>query len=234
MGRRLRWAGAGVAAVVLTGFAVQSAGAAPAEPVSRQQAFAAAAAEFGVPRPVLMAVAYNLSRFEQHGGAPSTTGAYGVMGLTDVPASAARGTGGPAPGSASLHTLNTAARLAGASSAATKSDDATNIRAGAALLAQYARDVDHGALPDSIGGWYGAVEKYAQTPDATAAGQFAGDVFSTIRTGASERTDGGPVTLAATPSARPDTASAAGLHLARPAAGPAPECPPELSCDFVP
>ena len=100
MGRRHRFAPVGIAAVLLAPLgavvAAGSASAAPDAPLTRQQAFASAAAEYGVPQPVLMGVAYNISRFEQHGGAPSTTGAYGVMGLTDVPAAAARGTDGPA------------------------------------------------------------------------------------------------------------------------------------------
>lgn len=52
-----------------------------------------AARQFGVPERVLLAVAYNESRWEQRDGAPSTTGAYGVMALTDVPAADAKGVG---------------------------------------------------------------------------------------------------------------------------------------------
>ncbi|MFI8822980.1 N-acetylmuramoyl-L-alanine amidase [Streptomyces sp. NPDC053431] len=47
-------------------------------------AFADAAREFGVPRSVLMAVSYRQTRWNGHDGEPSTTGAYGVMGLTKV------------------------------------------------------------------------------------------------------------------------------------------------------
>ncbi|MFD6250401.1 N-acetylmuramoyl-L-alanine amidase, partial [Streptomyces roseolus] len=53
---------------------------------SLQQQFAAAAAEFDVPQSVLMAVSYRQTRWESHDGLPSTTGAYNVMGLTDVDA----------------------------------------------------------------------------------------------------------------------------------------------------
>src|SRR5688572_23582600 len=53
-------------------------------PISLQDAFAAAAREFGVPESVLLAVSYNLSRWEQHGSAPSFAGGYGLMHLTDV------------------------------------------------------------------------------------------------------------------------------------------------------
>ncbi|MFD5325072.1 N-acetylmuramoyl-L-alanine amidase [Streptomyces sp. NPDC127092] len=54
-----------------------------AEP-SLRSAFADAAREFDVPQSVLMAVSYRQTRWESHDGEPSTTGAYNVMGLTDV------------------------------------------------------------------------------------------------------------------------------------------------------
>ncbi|MFF8605132.1 N-acetylmuramoyl-L-alanine amidase [Streptomyces sp. NPDC015346] len=53
---------------------------------SLQSQFAEAAREFDVPQSVLMAVSYRQTRWESHDGLPSTTGAYNVMGLTDVDA----------------------------------------------------------------------------------------------------------------------------------------------------
>ncbi|MER5965567.1 N-acetylmuramoyl-L-alanine amidase [Streptomyces sp. NPDC002057] len=53
---------------------------------SLQSQFANAAREFDVPQSVLMAVSYRQTRWESHDGLPSTTGAYNVMGLTDVDA----------------------------------------------------------------------------------------------------------------------------------------------------
>ncbi|MET9375117.1 N-acetylmuramoyl-L-alanine amidase [Streptomyces sp. NPDC002992] len=52
--------------------------------VSLQSQFAQAADEFDVPQSVLMAVSYRQTRWESHDGEPSVTGAYNVMGLTDV------------------------------------------------------------------------------------------------------------------------------------------------------
>ena len=49
-----------------------------------QGAFAAAAAEYGVPQSVLLGVSYLQSRWDAHGGAPSVTGGYGPMHLTDA------------------------------------------------------------------------------------------------------------------------------------------------------
>ncbi|MFF3287487.1 N-acetylmuramoyl-L-alanine amidase [Streptomyces sp. NPDC003023] len=51
---------------------------------SLQSKFAEAAREFDVPQSVLMAVSYRQTRWEAHDGEPSVTGAYNVMGLTDV------------------------------------------------------------------------------------------------------------------------------------------------------
>ncbi|QGZ48553.1 N-acetylmuramoyl-L-alanine amidase [Streptomyces sp. QHH-9511] len=51
---------------------------------SLQSQFAEAAREFDVPQSVLMAVSYRQTRWESHDGEPSVTGAYNVMGLTDV------------------------------------------------------------------------------------------------------------------------------------------------------
>ncbi|MGZ3115052.1 hypothetical protein [Streptomyces sp. H62] len=49
-----------------------------------QARFAQASEEFDVPQSVLMAVSYRQTRWEDHDGPPRTTGAYNVMGLTDV------------------------------------------------------------------------------------------------------------------------------------------------------
>jgi hypothetical protein len=55
-----------------------------------QSAFADAAAEYHVPRNVLLAVSYLQSRWDAHGGAPSVTGGYGPMHLTDARTAIAR------------------------------------------------------------------------------------------------------------------------------------------------
>ncbi|MDV9192425.1 N-acetylmuramoyl-L-alanine amidase, partial [Streptomyces sp. SR27] len=49
-----------------------------------QGQFARAAAHHGVPESVLLAVSYLQSRWDTHGGAPSVTGGYGPMHLTDA------------------------------------------------------------------------------------------------------------------------------------------------------
>jgi N-acetylmuramoyl-L-alanine amidase len=51
---------------------------------TRQQAYAAAAAEYGVPVDVLLGVSYLESRWDVNAGTPSTSGGYGPMHLTDA------------------------------------------------------------------------------------------------------------------------------------------------------
>ncbi len=91
---------AGVVAVAATVAAVAQAGeltggahsGAPplSAPGALQGDFTAAAAEFHVPRGVLLAVAYQQTRWDTHGGLPSATGNYNVMGLTQVTAADVR------------------------------------------------------------------------------------------------------------------------------------------------
>ncbi|HEX4221859.1 MAG TPA: transglycosylase SLT domain-containing protein, partial [Pseudonocardiaceae bacterium] len=220
--------------VAATALAVGLPGTASAQDASaaRQQQFSAAAQEFGVPAGVLLAVSYNESLWEAHSGAPSTTGDYGPMALTDV------ATGLTAKGTAStsgLHTLTSAAALIGATPAAVKSDPADNVRAAAALLAGYAKKLDNGALPTSADDWYGAVAEYSGAADQAGAKDFADDVYATIRTGATRHTDDGQhVSLAADPSVAPNTGQLSGLHLAPPPPGQQPECPVNLDCNFIP
>ena len=172
-----------------------------------QTAFAQAAREFGVPPAVLLAVSYNESRWETHHGQPSTAGGYGPMHLVDLSNARlddARGDGSvhmlkPNPNDPAQQTLATAAALLGVKPDVLKQDAAQNIRGGAALLAQYARDTV-GGTPADPAQWYGAVAKYSASSDPEAAFSFADDVYATIRQGAGRTTsDGQQVTLAASP-----------------------------------
>src|SRR5262245_38378103 len=167
--------------------AVGASSVAPA-PGSLQAAFAAAAAEFGVPERLLLAVSYNVSRWEQHGGAPSFAGGYGPMHLTQVSGAALakgddRDRAHPLhPNDPALHTLDAAAALLGLPADALKSDATQNIRGGAALLAQYARDTI-GTTPANESDWYGAVAKYSGSQESSVALGFADMVFATIQRG---------------------------------------------------
>src|SRR6266508_6631235 len=105
-----------------------------ADPTALQAAFDAAAREAGVPERVLLAVSYNLSRWEDHGGAPSFAGGYGLMHLTQLdraPEIDGKGDGAhhasrPDPNDPSLHTLDRAAGLLGISPEMLKHDPVQN------------------------------------------------------------------------------------------------------------
>ncbi|SEG36027.1 N-acetylmuramoyl-L-alanine amidase [Actinacidiphila yanglinensis] len=199
--------------------------------------FTAAAREFHVPAGLLMAVGYHESRWDTHGGLPSTTGAYSVMGLThvadatlrrapavtetgqrgDAPAARDGGTA-PAPNAAgtdpaAYRTLDSAAALTGASAATLRTDPRQSIRGGAALLARYQKQLTR-TLPTDPGAWYGAVARFSQSANAEGAAQFADRVYATLKAGVSRVTDTGEtVTLPAAPGVVPRTSAMKGLGL---------------------
>ena len=219
--------------------ALQGAGASSAAARDRQATFAAAAKEFGVPEQVLLAVSYNLSRWENHGGAPSFAGGYGPMHLThldSVPRQDGKGDGVTrAPRDtrnvASLHTLDAAAALLGLSPAALR-DPAQNIRGGAALLAQYAR-APNGTLPAGLADWYSAVMRYSQASDIRTAARFADAVYATIQQGAARTTDDGQLIVLAATAVVPNKPAA--VTALGPATTPPVECPATgVTCEFIP
>jgi N-acetyl-anhydromuramyl-L-alanine amidase AmpD len=210
-----------------------------APPNDLQATFIAAGQEFGVPEAVLMAVSYNFSRWEDHAGAPSFSGGYGLMHLTHLDwAPSLRGHDDDAARAprdtrnvASLHTLDAAAALLGINADRLRSEPAQNIRGGAALLAQYARDAN-GALPSDVADWYSAVMRYSQARDTRTAARFADAVYATIQQGAARITGDGQ-TLVLTPSTILPNRPSAVRELAA-AATPAVECPTSVTCEFIP
>lgn len=213
---------------------------APPDTATLQAAFAAAAQEFGVPLPVLLSVSYNLTRWEDHHGAPSFAGGYGPMHLTLVPAIAGfdgRGdsvarTRSVNPGAAQLRTLETAAGLLGVSPDRLKDDPVQNIRGGAALLAAYARETV-GGTPASVGDWYGAVAHYTGSQEEAVALDFANTVFATIQQGVTRTTSAGQQVTLTAQTVTPNKDTATPLHLKRSRWAGA-ECPLELPCEFIP
>ncbi|MYV43999.1 N-acetylmuramoyl-L-alanine amidase [Streptomyces sp. SID1328] len=193
-----------------------------------QRAFSDAAAEFRVPRSVLLGVSYMESRWDAHAGAPSVIGGYGPMHLTDMHAALAGAPGGAvdraAPGrsassadppasqgaltakkgpSRQLATLERAAGLLRVPSVRLRTDAVENIRGGAALLAATQRELGRplGADPAE---WWGAVARFSGSTDSVTAATYADNVFEVIRKGAQRTTDTGQrVTLAASPGVRP-------------------------------
>ncbi|MET8011961.1 peptidoglycan recognition family protein [Streptomyces sp. NPDC005271] len=223
-----------------------------------RRAFDAAASEYGVPLSVLLGVSYLQSRWDGHRGAPSVTGGYGPMHLTDAytalsaaphhsqGAEDARGDAArplrvpqtPVPEArqlpARLRTLSRAAELTGLPAEALRGDGAANVRGGAALLAAEQKRL---GLPRSEdpADWYAAVAAYSGGEDTTAAAVFADEVYDVIRGGASRTTgDGERVSLAAVPGVAPDRRQLRALGLPSRQRDPRVEAPKNVSCEWVP
>ena len=163
-------AGVGVASLVFAALAVSTPQAA-AQDWSRclegssdtQAVFARAAQASGVPQDVLLAVGYLSSRWSNNDGAPSTSGGYGVMHLTDFAAGrnggAAKGDTDRGPGRAG--TLRLAADLTSFTPAQLRADHVANICGGAAVLASY----QPGTTSQQPADWTEAVARYAGTAE---------------------------------------------------------------------
>ncbi|MZD03917.1 N-acetylmuramoyl-L-alanine amidase [Streptomyces sp. SID5785] len=260
-GRRARVRAAGTLAAAglllpLLGAAPPQGSAAPADQ-KLQSAFAAAAAEFEVPQSVLLGVSYLQSRWDTHAGAPSVSGGYGPMHLTDVRTALARtvrhdhaegdarGDDARAPLKATpalpetgalparLTTLVRASKLSGIPAEQLRSDPAANVRGGAALLAAAQKKLGR-PLGGAASDWFGAVATFSGADDAATATSYADDVFAVIHDGERRTNDAGQaLRLAADPSATAHTAQLARAGLRRADTGDT-ECPRTVSCEWIP
>ncbi|MGG7575255.1 N-acetylmuramoyl-L-alanine amidase [Streptomyces sirii] len=239
--RRSTAVAAAVMLLPLSGAPSASAGQPPADRL--QRAFTDAAARFHVPRGVLLGVSYLESRWDGHRGAPSVSGGYGPMHLTDARTALsrlpefsegdedARGDGSrarkrvpkstmqrallPAKLPARLRTLATAAKLTGLSPEKLRTDPAANVLGGAALLAAEQRRLGLPAGGDPAR-WYAAVAGYGGQDNARGGKAFADEVYQVMRRGQARTNDAGQrVTLAAAPGLVPDAAQQ--KRLGRPA-----------------
>ncbi|MCO7127545.1 N-acetylmuramoyl-L-alanine amidase [Sporolactobacillus shoreicorticis] len=187
---------------------------------SLQADFQKAADIYHVPVSILMSVSYNETRWESHNGQPSTSGGYGVMHLTDSDSSVdllAKGdvlnkSASAKSSDQGTHTLAQAAKLINAPPQLLKKDTKTNILGGAALLADYQKQLTgtHSSDPED---WYGAVAKYSGSADYDTATDFADQVYKTIKEGAVRTfSSGGTVRLQAK-NVKPDKTSLPHLQL---------------------
>nr|ASV47109.1 N-acetylmuramoyl-L-alanine amidase [uncultured bacterium] len=231
---------AALVAVGIVGVLVVS-GAAGARPVERQavpavsderqREIAAAAAEFGVPEPLLVAVSAALTGWGASTD-PAVDGGHGLFRLADGPSALDGHGAGPRPVAGrdpATGTLAAAAGLLHRPVARVRDNPADNARGAAALLRRYAREAT-GGLPPTLTGWYGAVARYG-TGDAMTGRAFADDVFALLRTGAP------PVVVSSQRFSlppRPDAVLPAAPGTGRGPAGPPAQCPAGLSCRFVP
>ncbi|UXY25883.1 N-acetylmuramoyl-L-alanine amidase [Streptomyces sp. HUAS TT20] len=259
--RTRRTAGAVACAALLLPLlgAAPAPGSAEAEssPGVLQRAFAGAAAEYHVPQSVLLAVSYLQSRWDTHAGAPSVTGGYGPMHLTDARTALtaaehfadgtedARGDDARAalhphtavPDSsalpARLSTLPRAAGLTGLPAEELRTDPTANVAGGAALLAD-AQNTLGEPLSSDPADWYGAVARFSGADDTATAAAYANDVYDVLRTGEARTTDEGQqVRLAPQPRLRADTAQLRRAGL-RTVSDDGTECPASVSCEWIP
>ncbi|MEV0585672.1 N-acetylmuramoyl-L-alanine amidase [Nonomuraea sp. NPDC050310] len=249
-----------IAVLPLALLSLQPVQASAAEPDDRQQAFAAASAEFKVPESVLLGVSYLESRWDANAGRPSTDAGFGPMHLTDA-AAYSGSNHHEEPGSEgeredprgdesrpavpaqdappateipeSLRTMEKAAELTGESHEKLRTDPAANIRGGAALLAAYQKALG-APLSDDPAQWYGAVARYSGATEQQAAGFFADEVFATIKQGVQRTTDDGHrVVLPPAPSLEAVKQWLEKLGL-KPPQRDGVECPPTISCEWIP
>jgi len=236
--RRLA-AGAATAALALGGLSLTSPQAAAQDwsdclrgTSDTQAVFARAARIGGVPANVLLGVGYLSSRWNQNAGAPSTSGGYGVMHLSDL---AMTPSSSPAKGDFNralperAGTLQVAAEMTGYSADRLKRDHVANICGGAAVLESY----QPGTTSQQPTAWSKAVALYAGTAAEDEALNYADQVFDVLRTGATATTDiGNSVTLDARPSATVDAQAVEDSRLLMPGVQEL-ECPSTIECEKI-
>ncbi|MDT0377811.1 N-acetylmuramoyl-L-alanine amidase [Streptomyces sp. DSM 42041] len=174
--RRSRGTILGMAVALSLTTGVQAATAAPAPDGPRgpagnavNTAFADAAAEFDVPRDLLVAVGYGETHLDGHDGAPSHANGYGVMHLVSNP---------------ERHSLERAAKLTGESVGDLKDETPANIRGGAAVLRDLADDLGLDAAErDDTDAWYRAVARYGTADSDQAARLYADAVYGILSDG---------------------------------------------------
>jgi N-acetyl-anhydromuramyl-L-alanine amidase AmpD len=184
--------------VMLIAGIVESSPVANAQSVSTSgkigSAFDQASSEFGVPSSLLKALCYMEGRLSNHGGSPSIDNGFGCMHLVN---------------NKSADTLDQAASILHVSANQLKTDIATNIRGGAAVLRAEALQVSSThTLPTNLAGWYGAVAAYSHATTRSTALMYADALYKIINTGFNAQSDTGETVTLAPQSVTPDTATA--------------------------
>ncbi|GDX83119.1 hypothetical protein LBMAG42_49300 [Deltaproteobacteria bacterium] len=149
-------------------------------PTAMNDALAQGESEYGVPRDVLAATAWALSRFDQREGELNKENGVGVMDLRDDDRFPSIGEG---------------ARLSDQSAGEVTDDPAANLLAGAALLAERAafEAARTGEPVDTLEEWYPVVAAFAGVEDPLVADGFADQVFDVIQRGLVFTTDDGEI-----------------------------------------
>ncbi|MGW1347513.1 N-acetylmuramoyl-L-alanine amidase [Kribbella sp. NPDC002412] len=226
-------------AITVTGVSSGGPPASASTPDPAASPYSAAAAKYGVPESVLLAVSYAETRWDDHQGASSTDGGYGPMHLTAVDPTAVVDLSGKrkVAKAESLRTLYKASELTGLDPVALRNETAANIEGGAALLASYQRNLGLPVGSDtSAAQWYGAVASYAEASDRAAAAAFADDVYAIMARGAARTTNTGQQVVMPALAVTPDKTQVNKLSLPAGVQGSSAgtECPAELGCEWLP
>jgi N-acetyl-anhydromuramyl-L-alanine amidase AmpD len=212
---------------------------------AEQGMFTEASQEFQVPEELLLAVSYFQSRWENHGDEMSVDGGFGPMNLrTTMPVEDTRGDPNRPITNKTITpkgdlTLDKAAQLLHVSPETLKKDIRQNIRGGAAVLAQQAKELNGGKMPTSLADWYAAAGKFLGSDNEQNVQMFIDEIFAMLREGKSTTTSRGQrLHIPAKPDApAPDANKVKALGLGavgqRPPSSGA-ECPRTITCRFIP
>lgn len=226
-------------AITVTGVSSGGPPASASTPDPAASPYSVAAAKYGVPESVLLAVSYAETRWDDHQGASSTDGGYGPMHLTAVDPTAVVDLSGKrkVAKAESLRTLYKASELTGLDPVALRNETAANIEGGAALLASYQRNLGLPVGSDtSAAQWYGAVASYAEASDRATASAFADDVYAIMARGAARTTNTGQQVVMPALAVTPDKTQVNKLALPAGVQGSSSgvECPESLGCEWLP
>jgi N-acetyl-anhydromuramyl-L-alanine amidase AmpD len=205
--------------MALTALGLTDASAAPVDgafttPGVVAQAAAQASHRYSVPEPLLLGLCQLEGRLSNHGGSPSRDNGFGCMHLVQNDKG---------------DTLDAAARDLNVPVQHLKSDLATNIAGGAAVLADDARALSpiH-QLPASLPAWYGAVAAYSHASTRSTALMYADALFRLLNTGFTGQTETGEVVSLPSQGVQPDVSTAASVQ---PAAVPS-GCQVDTNVDY--
>lgn len=142
----------------------------PVVPTALDDAFQAAAEEYEVPRDLLVAISWSLTRLDDRSGMEAVDSAVGLMNLR---------ADGRTP------SLPRGAELAGLSVDDAAYDPASSVRAGAAVLRELAdqREAELGIPVDDLQAWFPVVEAYSGSNDPVVSGGFADQVYDVLQWG---------------------------------------------------
>ncbi|HET8840533.1 MAG TPA: N-acetylmuramoyl-L-alanine amidase [Ktedonobacteraceae bacterium] len=165
----------------------------PAGPIS--QVFDRAAQEFDVPEVLLKAICYMEGRLSNYGGSPSVDNGFGCMHLVQ---------------NNNADILGRAARELKVDQNLLKRELAANIRGGAAILRDYARQLSSGhTLPGKLADWYGAIAAYSNATTLTTALMYADEVYKIINQGFTANAEDNEIISLVPQKVHPNTSTAA-------------------------